>query len=323
MSYLLTNASALTALQNLTMTQNSLSTTQSELSTGLSIQNASDNSSYWSIAQTMSSDNGALGAASSALGVSASMLSTFNSAVNQTISVVNNIKNDLTEAQNPNANLTQIQTDINAQQTALFNIAGASEYSGQNWMNGTVNGATASAAQTTTSLVGGYTFDGGVSTISIDLSKVNMFTSGSSVTTASGGLLATTQAASSTAAGLTGGYSVLGATGAAAGGGAINVTTASVATSDIQNMLASVNTTLTSLETAAATIGSAQNEVTTMSNFASTMQTNLQNGVAALVDANMNQVSTRLQALQTQQQLGVQSLSIANQSSQMILKLFQ
>jgi flagellin len=53
------------------------------------------------------------------------------------------------------------------------------------------------------------------------------------------------------------------------------------------------------------------------------MQTNLSNGVAALVDADMNQVSTRLQALQTQQQLGVQSLSIANQSSQMILKLFQ
>jgi flagellin len=321
MSYLLTNASALTALQNLTMTQNSLATTQSQLSTGLSIQNASDNSSYWSIAQTMSSDNGALGAASSAMGVSASMLATFNSAVNQAISVVNNIKNDLTNAQNPNANLTQIQTDINAQQTALFNIAGASEFSGQNWMNGTINGSTAAAAQTTTTLVGGYTFDSGISTISIDLSQVNMFTSGTAANNASGGLLGTTQAASSTAAGFSGGYSVLGATGA---GGSVNVTnTAANATSDIQNMLASVNTTLTKLETAASTIGAAQNEVTIMSSFAATMQTNLQNGVAALVDANMNQVSTRLQALQTQQQLGVQSLSIANQSSSMILKLFQ
>ena len=42
----------------------------------------------------------------------------------------------------------------------------------------------------------------------------------------------------------------------------------------------------------------------------------------SLVDADMNVASTRLQALQTQQQLGIQSLSIANQNSQLILKLF-
>ena len=65
MSYLLTNASALTALQNLTNTQNSLSTTQQQLSSGLKVANASDNSSYWSISQTLSSDNGALGAVNS------------------------------------------------------------------------------------------------------------------------------------------------------------------------------------------------------------------------------------------------------------------
>ena len=48
----------------------------------------------------------------------------------------------------------------------------------------------------------------------------------------------------------------------------------------------------------------------------------MNDGVGALVDADLNLVSTKLQALQVQQQLGVQSLSIANQSSQMILKLF-
>ena len=46
-------------------------------------------------------------------------------------------------------------------------------------------------------------------------------------------------------------------------------------------------------------------------------------GVSAFVDADMNEASTRNQALQTQQQLGVQALSMANQNSQMILKLFQ
>jgi flagellin len=37
----------------------------------------------------------------------------------------------------------------------------------------------------------------------------------------------------------------------------------------------------------------------------------------------MNEESTKLQALQVQQQLGVQALSIANSSSQSILRLFQ
>jgi len=46
-------------------------------------------------------------------------------------------------------------------------------------------------------------------------------------------------------------------------------------------------------------------------------------GISQLVDADMNQESTRLQALQVKQQLGVQALSIANQSSQNILSLFR
>lgn len=321
MSYLLTNASALTALQNLANTQNSLSTTQSQLSTGLAIQNASDNSAYWSIAQTMSSDNGALGAVSSALKTSSSMLSTFNSALTQTISVVNNIKNDLASAQNANGDATtllKLATDIVAQQNALVQIANASSYSGQNWMNGTVNGTTSANVTTDVSLVASLNNSNGnadtIGYISVAADKVNLFTNGaSSAQTATGGLLASTSTSIT--------WSVLGATGAAAGA-AITVGTGT-ATSDLAAMYSSVNAVLSSLETAAATIGAAQNQVATQQSFNTTMQTNLSNGVASLVDADMNQVSTRLQALQTQQQLGVQSLSIANQSSQMILKLFQ
>ena len=51
--------------------------------------------------------------------------------------------------------------------------------------------------------------------------------------------------------------------------------------------------------------------------------TNYANGVSGMVDANMNTASTQLQALQTQEQLGIQSLSIANQNVALILKLFQ
>ena len=48
----------------------------------------------------------------------------------------------------------------------------------------------------------------------------------------------------------------------------------------------------------------------------------LDRGIGTLVDADMNSESTKLQALQVQQQLGIQALSIANSSTQSILKLF-
>ena len=46
-------------------------------------------------------------------------------------------------------------------------------------------------------------------------------------------------------------------------------------------------------------------------------------GVGRLVDADMNAESTRLKALQTQQQLGIQSLSIANTNAANIMQLFR
>ncbi len=45
-------------------------------------------------------------------------------------------------------------------------------------------------------------------------------------------------------------------------------------------------------------------------------------GVSNMVDADMTKESAQLSALQTQQQLGTQALSIANQAPQMLLKLF-
>jgi flagellin len=46
-------------------------------------------------------------------------------------------------------------------------------------------------------------------------------------------------------------------------------------------------------------------------------------GVGSLVDAYKNQESTRLQALQVQQQLGIQALTIANSSAQTVMALFK
>ncbi len=74
---------------------------------------------------------------------------------------------------------------------------------------------------------------------------------------------------------------------------------------------------------AAAEFGSAQSRIDIQNTFVGKLSDSLKAGIGSLVDANMEEASARLQALQVQQQLGIQSLSIANQAPQSILSLFR
>lgn len=74
---------------------------------------------------------------------------------------------------------------------------------------------------------------------------------------------------------------------------------------------------------AAASFGSDQSRIETQSDFVGQLTDSLKSGIGALVDADLEEASARLQALQVQQQLGVQALSIANQAPQSILSLFR
>ncbi|MFP7569291.1 flagellin [Marivita sp. S2033] len=73
----------------------------------------------------------------------------------------------------------------------------------------------------------------------------------------------------------------------------------------------------------AASFGSAQGRIDTQASFISSLTDSLKSGIGTLVDADMEEASARLQALQVQQQLGVQALSIANQAPQSLLSLFR
>ncbi|MCQ0988151.1 flagellin N-terminal helical domain-containing protein [Jiella marina] len=98
----------------------------------------------------------------------------------------------------------------------------------------------------------------------------------------------------------------------------------SAATSDeIQAYIKVVDEALSQVTTAASSLGAVQNRIDMQTEFVSKLMDTIDMGVGTLVDADMTEESTRLKALQTQQQLGVQALSIANNSSQAIMQLFQ
>jgi flagellin len=80
---------------------------------------------------------------------------------------------------------------------------------------------------------------------------------------------------------------------------------------------------MTSLGTAMNTYGSAASYVSNQINYNSDKMDALNNGLGALVDADLAKESAKLQSLQIKQQLGTQSLSIANQAPQSLLSLFR
>lgn len=91
----------------------------------------------------------------------------------------------------------------------------------------------------------------------------------------------------------------------------------------ITTALGKVETALAKLVTGAAILGAAKATIDLQTAFVSSQMKAIERGVGALIDADMNEESARISALQVQQQLGVQALSIANSNSQNILALFR
>lgn len=119
-------------------------------------------------------------------------------------------------------------------------------------------------------------------------------------------------------------FSEAGNAGGTASGGlrgleAINVTSDSGA----ESALDTIETLISNSIDAAAQFGSVQGRIEIQNDFIGKLSDSLKNGIGIMVDADMEAVSARLQALQVQQQLGTQSLSIANQAPQSILSLFR
>ncbi|QDG77422.1 flagellin [Labrenzia sp. PHM005] len=311
MSSLMTNASAMTALQTLTSTNKNLATTQNRISTGFRVAGAEDNAAYWSIATTMRSDNMALSAVSDALGLGAATVDVMYTAMNSTVDVMNEIKAKVVAAKTPGVDRGKIQSDISQLQNQLKSTADSAVFNGENWLSVDSSAAGYSA---TKDIVSSFSRAGGtitVQTISVD------------ITSAAGGTELYDAADQSGILDQDRGFAAL-----------TNITGAGIADFDISavtdadlagldTVIAGVDAALGQITDAATSLGSIKSRVDLQKDFVSKLTDAIDRGVGQLVDADMNKESTRLQALQTQQQLGIQALSIANQGSQNILSLFR
>ena len=332
MASIMTNASALTALQSLNATQKNLDTTQARISTGYRVSQASDNAAYWSIATTMRSDNQAMSTVSDALGLGASKVDTAYTGMDSAITTINQIQQKLTASYGQtDASKEKTQVEIAALQKQLQAYADGATFSGTNMLS--VNsGATATSAADV-KIVSAFNRSAtgavSISTIDVNVESIKLYEAGTAAGV-SKGILDTYRLGTdgSKVAAVSGTQTALGATALATdtysvANLAIFSGTTAASDTQIQQMMNVVDAALKSMTNAATKLGAAKSSIDLQKTFTQSLMDSIDRGVGQLVDADMNKESTRLQALQVQQQLGVQALSIANGSSQSILSLFR
>ncbi|PPD30360.1 MAG: flagellin [Hyphomicrobium sp.] len=311
MNSIKTNFAAMTALQSLNSTNKEMLKTQSRISTGFRVATAEDNASYWSIATTMRSDSKALSTVKDALGLGSATVDVAYTAINSAIDVTSEIKSKLVAAREPGIDRAKVQGEIKELQNQLKSVGDSAVFSGQNWLS--VDSA-ASNYNASKSIVASFTRDssGGISinTISVDTATIKLYDSSASAV----GILD----------GLRGSTGAIGASGASVASLDISALTDSAADlTTLENYVKGVDSAIKEMTTAATNLGSVKQRIGMQKDFVGALMQAIDRGVSTLVDADMNEESTKLQALQVQQQLGVQAMSIANGSSQNILSLFR
>ncbi len=306
-----TNFAAMTALQSLQQTNKDMLQTQNKISTGLRVGSAEDNAAYWSIATTMRSDNKAMSTVQDALGLGAATVDVAYTGISSAIDVVSEIKSKLVAAREPGIDRAKVQSEVNELQNQLKSMATSASFSGQNWLSVDSSATDYNAAK---SVVASFSRDAAgaiaIGTISIDTSATKLYDASGSANGIVDGTRDATGAIAAT------GFSIENLDISALTDSAADLAT-------LESYVKGADKAIGEMTDAATNLGSVKQRIGMQKDFVSALRSAIDRGVSQLVDADMNEESTRLQALQVQQQLGIQALSIANSSSQNILSLFR
>ena len=400
MTSILTNTSAMVALQTMKGISANLAKTTADISTGKSVANAKDNAAVWAISKVMESDVEGFKGISDSLALGASTIAVGRQAAETVTKLLTEVKGKIVAAQEANVDRGKIQTDIVALRAQIASVVGAAQFNGLNLVDGSQatvdvlasldrSGTTVTASSITVTAkdlsIGAYVAKaaltgstgastngdtagfainsaGGTGTVVINAAAA--FASGDSVSISIGGKtasytvsaadVASTTAADLVAVGLKQSIEGLGITGlvvdynsatpgtlaftnnnanginvsaqfqnVGSGGlgslASIDVSTGAGATAALGNIEAMMQTGID----AAASFGSVERRVDIQKDFVTKLANTMKAGIGSLVDADMEEASARLQALQVQQQLSTQALSIANQQPQALLALFR
>jgi len=275
MSSILTNNSAMVALQTLKSINSDLGKTQNAISTGKDIAGAKDNSSIWAISKVMESDVSGFQAVSDSLSLGESTVAVGLAGAEQITEVLNQMKEKVVAATGENVDYTKLAADVTEMTNQVNSIISGSQFNGMNLLN-TAGNAGMSVLSSIDRDAAGAVTPANITVASVDF-EANLDLSN------------------------------------------IDVSSATAAETSIGLLETHIQTAVDG----AAALGASSKRITDQNVFVGKVMDAMKSGIGALVDADMEEQSAKLQALQTQQQLGVQALSIANQAPQTIMSLFR
>lgn len=275
MSSILTNNSAMVALQTLKSINSNLAKTQSEISTGKSIGTAKDNSAIWAISKVMESDVAGFKAVSDSLSLGESTVAVASAGAEQITNILNEMKEKVVAATGENIDNAKITADVDELKSQITSIIAASQFNGTNLLD-TAGNAGITVLSSLDRDSGGTVTAANITVASVDF-EANL-----------------------------------------------DLTTIDVSSSaNADTSIAAMETLIQTAVDGAAQLGASAKRIQDQNVFVGKVKDAMTQGISSLVDTDMEEASARLQALQSQQQLGVQSLSIANQAPQTILSLFR
>ena len=283
MSSILTNNSAMVALATLNNVNMKLNETQNRVSTGLQITSGKDNAAYFAISETMAGDSGMFQSINDGLTSTKNSIATARLGAATVADLAEQFAERVAFSQGSGINLADVQSELDSIVTQIGNAISQSSFNGDNLVAGV-------ATQT---IVSGVTRAGGTfAATTLTFSSVDL----GAIQTALGNIdLENLDTGSTNAA----------------------------VPDTLTEALTMAEAQLGAAITAATSLGVSEKTVERQQSFLSSLTDTIDSGVSAMVDADMEAEAARLQALQVQQQLSTQSLSMANQAPQNIMSLFR
>jgi flagellin len=263
-----------------------LSQTQERISTGSKVNSAKDNAAYFAISETMKGDSGMYKSIDEGLTMTKNVVSTARLGAETFADLAGQVAERVAFAQGVGVNKSDVESELTALFERMETVVEQSTFNGVSM----VDNDTAVSVVTGVSRDSGGTFS--TTSISID---------GQKLANGTDGILDTLKTALN-----------------ANPGDFAALNSAGLATA-----LEAAETAVADSVSAATALGISEKSIETQQGFLKDLTDRLDTGVGSLVDADMEKEAARLQALQVQQQLATQSLSIANQSPQNIMALFR
>ncbi|MGY6695958.1 MAG: flagellin N-terminal helical domain-containing protein [Roseinatronobacter sp.] len=271
MTSILTNNSAMNALNSLRNINNNLGNTQDRISSGLKVASGKDNAAYFTISQIMNSDSSLNKSVNESMTIAKNSIATARLGVEAVVELAKQYLDRQSFAQNlPADDQAAVTAELTNLVTQMQNIVSQANFNGEDLL-------TDEAPAAKTVVTGIYRNDEGEATASVV-----------SLTTVDVNELIDDLGAAFTAA---------------------SIQESREALADMVNY--------------ATALGIAEKAIENQQSFLTSLTDRLDSGIGGMIDADMEQEAARLQALQVQQQLATQALSIANQSPQNILSLFR